>query len=96
MSKLSELGSLVQQMVTAMVRQQDAVEVTEAPTQRTTVITVRVADGEAGKVVGRGGRVADAMRVILRAAASERLGDHQVILDVLNDTSVDAPRKRSE
>jgi predicted RNA-binding protein YlqC (UPF0109 family) len=48
----------------------EAVEVTETHDDRGTVVRVRVADGELGRVIGRQGRTAKAIRTVVRAAAS--------------------------
>ena len=50
----------------------DAVSVTESSDQRGTLITVRVAQQDMGKVIGRGGRTAKAIRSVVRAAATRQ------------------------
>jgi uncharacterized protein len=50
----------------------DSVSVTESPGQRGTLITVRVASEDMGKVIGRGGRTAKAIRSVVRAAATRQ------------------------
>ncbi len=46
----------------------DAVEVEEIPGGRTTVYQLSVAPDDRGKVIGRGGRTARAIRTLMRAA----------------------------
>ena len=48
----------------------DAVEVTEIGGERSTVLQLRVAPDDMGKVIGRRGRTARAIRSLVRAAAS--------------------------
>jgi predicted RNA-binding protein YlqC (UPF0109 family) len=48
----------------------------------TIVLELHVADDEAGKVIGRGGRTVAALRVIMKAAAA-RNGD-RVLVDVVD------------
>jgi uncharacterized protein len=48
----------------------------------TLVLEVRVAEGDLGKVIGRGGRTVNALRAILRAA-SVRHG-RRVLVDVVD------------
>jgi uncharacterized protein len=48
----------------------DAVEVTESSDGRTTVLRLHVAPGDMGKVIGRGGRTARAIRAVVRVAAA--------------------------
>jgi len=49
-----------------------AVRVDEAFDERGPVYTVTVAPGELGKVIGRGGRTAKAIRTVVRAAATRQ------------------------
>jgi len=48
----------------------------------TIVLELSVAEGDAGQVIGRGGRTASALRTVMRAVAS-RDGD-RVIVDVVD------------
>jgi uncharacterized protein len=58
-------------IVTSLVDDEDAVRV-EAFEQRNRVrLEVRVADGEMGRVIGKRGRVAQAIRTVVRAAAAK-------------------------
>lgn len=50
----------------------DSVSVTESSDQRGTLLTVRVASEDMGKVIGRGGRTAKAIRSVVRAAATRQ------------------------
>lgn len=50
----------------------DSVAVTESPGDRGTLLTVRVAPEDMGKVIGRGGRTAKAIRSVVRAAATRQ------------------------
>jgi uncharacterized protein len=47
------------------------VEVREVEGERTTVLELRVAETDLGKVIGRQGRTARAMRTIVNAAATK-------------------------
>ncbi|GBC87728.1 hypothetical protein HRbin12_01745 [bacterium HR12] len=53
----------------------DAVEVTEREDERGLHLTLRVAPDDMGKVIGRGGRTARALRQVVRAAGT-RSGVH--------------------
>ena len=50
----------------------EAVEVTETPQDDTTVLELRVAKEDLGKVIGKQGRTAKAMRTLLAAAAEKK------------------------
>jgi len=57
-------------MARSIVEMPDAVEVTEEPGEDGRVlIRLHVADDDKGKIIGRQGRVAEAMRTLLRVAA---------------------------
>jgi predicted RNA-binding protein YlqC (UPF0109 family) len=49
----------------------------------TVVLELRVAEGDVGKVIGRGGRTVGSLRTVMRAVASRR--DERVVVDVLDD-----------
>ena len=69
--QLSSLGVLVQAMVQALVDQPEAVRVSEWEGEQTTVIEVRVAQTDFGKVLGKQGRTAKAIRTVLNAASTK-------------------------
>ena len=72
MADLTEdLAGLVDAIVRPLVAEADALEVvaTEAD-DGGIVVEIRVAEGDAGKVIGRQGRVIKAIRTLARAAAS--------------------------
>lgn len=48
----------------------DSVRVTETRGERTLVLELRVAEADMGKVIGKEGRVAEAMRTLLKVAAA--------------------------
>jgi uncharacterized protein len=48
----------------------------------TIVLEVRVADGDVGKVIGRGGRTIQSLRTVIRAVASRQ--DERVLVDVVD------------
>jgi predicted RNA-binding protein YlqC (UPF0109 family) len=48
----------------------------------TIVLELRVADDEAGKVIGRGGRTVAALRVVMKAAAAR--DGNRVLVDVVD------------
>ena len=48
----------------------------------TTVLELRVAEGDLGKVIGRGGRTVGALRVVMRACATRRGG--RLLVDVVD------------
>jgi predicted RNA-binding protein YlqC (UPF0109 family) len=63
---------LVDFLVTELVDDPDAVDVTESVDDRGIRFTVRVAPDDMGKVIGKGGRTAKAIRAVVRAAATRQ------------------------
>jgi predicted RNA-binding protein YlqC (UPF0109 family) len=63
---------LVEFLARELVDDPDAVRVEEALDDRGSVITLTVAPDDMGKVIGRGGRTAKAIRAVVRAAATRQ------------------------
>lgn len=69
---------LIEYIAKALVDHPDQVKVTEIEGERTSVIELSVAKEDLGKVIGKQGRTARAIRVIL-GAASANSGKHSVL-----------------
>lgn len=65
------LKHLIEQMARALVDNPDKVRVSEIEGEQTSVIELKVAKEDLGKVIGRQGRTARAMRTILSAASTK-------------------------
>jgi predicted RNA-binding protein YlqC (UPF0109 family) len=63
---------LVEFIAQSLVDHPEAVRVTELEGERTTIVELSVARDDVGKVIGRQGRTARAMRMVLAAAATRR------------------------
>ena len=63
------MKELIEYIAGSLVSDPEAVQVTESVEGGRTVFRLQVAPEDKGKVIGRGGRVAQAMRAILRVAA---------------------------
>ena len=63
------MKELVQYIAQSLVDHPDQVEVTQAFRDRTVVVTLKVAPEDLGRVIGRQGRVVEAMRSLLKVAA---------------------------
>jgi hypothetical protein len=66
------MRQLVDFLVTELVADPDAVEVIESEDERGFRYTVHVAPDDMGKVIGKGGRTAKAIRAVVRAAATKQ------------------------
>ncbi|MDR5683575.1 MAG: KH domain-containing protein [Armatimonadota bacterium] len=75
------MRELVEHIVMGIVDDPTAVEVSEVEHARGKVVRVRVAPEDVGKVIGRNGRVARAVRILARAAARRR-GRDAVMVEI--------------
>ena len=62
------MRDLVEFLVRSLVEDPDAVRVEEVEEDGDIVLEVHVADDDLGRVIGRGGRVANAIRTLAKAA----------------------------
>jgi len=65
------MKDLVKYMAQALVDHPDEVDVTEVVGEQTSVIELRVVKEDLGKVIGKQGKTAKAMRTILSAASAK-------------------------
>ena len=71
------MKELVEVIAKALVDDPDSVAVSERQDGRTTVIEIRVAESDMGKVIGKQGRIAKSIRSVVKAAAAKE--DKKVI-----------------
>lgn len=74
------MEKLVEFMAKSLVENPDAVQVSKRSGRDRVMLRLQVASEDAGRVIGKGGRVANAMRSVLRAAARD---GQQVSLKIL-------------
>ncbi len=70
-SGMSELGRLIEYMARALVDLPDQVEINEIVGENTTVIELKVAKEDLGKIIGKQGRTARAVRTVLNGASTK-------------------------
>ena len=75
------MKELVEVITKALVDDPDSVVVTEREEKKTMVLEVHVADSDMGKVIGKQGRIAKAIRSVVKAAAAKE--DKKVIVDIM-------------
>ena len=69
------MAELVAELARRLVDEPDAVRVEEVEEyDGTLLLRLHVADGDVGKVIGRQGRLARALRTVVRASAARRSG----------------------
>ena len=76
------MKTLVSEIAKALVDIPEEVQVREVEGEQTTVLELRVAPSDLGKVIGKQGRIAKAMRTLLRASGT-REGRHHISLEIL-------------
>jgi predicted RNA-binding protein YlqC (UPF0109 family) len=75
------MKELVEVIAKALVDNPEEVVVTEKDTGKATVIELKVAASDMGKVIGKQGRIAKAIRSVVKAAASKE--EKKIIVDIL-------------
>jgi predicted RNA-binding protein YlqC (UPF0109 family) len=66
------MKDLVEYIARSLVDDPSAVEVTEIPGKSSVILELRVAPEDMGRVIGKSGRVANAIRVLLRVVAAKQ------------------------
>lgn len=64
------MKEIVEVIAKALVIRPEAVEVSEEEQERATLLRLHVAEDDMGKVIGKQGRIAKAMRTVVKAAAT--------------------------
>lgn len=72
---------LIEDIAKALVDQPEAVQVSEVEGEQTTVLELRVDPQDLGKVIGKQGRTARAMRTLLGAAGTKL--NKRILLEIL-------------
>ena len=75
------MKELVEYLAKSLVDNPDAVVVTEVEGEQTSVLELKVAKEDLGKVIGKQGRTARAMRTILSAASTKK--KKRCVLEIL-------------
>lgn len=74
------MRELVEVIAKALVDHPEEVVVTEREDGKALVLEVKVAESDMGKVIGKQGRIAKAIRSVVKAAATKE--DKKVIVDI--------------
>ncbi len=78
---MSKLKDLVEQIAKVLVDKPEAVQINEIEGEQTTVIELKVAKEDLGKIIGKEGKTAKAIRTILGAAGSKI--KKRVVLEII-------------
>jgi len=75
------MKELVEVIAKSLVDYPDEVQVTETENDKAVVLELKVAQSDMGKVIGKQGRIAKAIRTVVKAAASKE--DRKVIVEIM-------------
>ncbi len=75
------MKELVEVLAKALVDHPDEVVITETEKDNTTIVELRVSPTDMGKVIGKQGRIAKAIRSLVKAAASR--DDKKVVVEIV-------------
>jgi predicted RNA-binding protein YlqC (UPF0109 family) len=77
------MKDLLDYLARELVDDPDAVQVEQIDDERGVLLTLRVAQDDMGKVIGRGGRTARAIRIVMKAAGM-RAGIHHTGVEIVD------------
>jgi len=77
------MKDLVQYLAKSLVNKPEAVEVKETEGDSTSVLELKVAKEDLGRIIGKQGRTAKSIRTILNAAASRT--NRKVVLEIVEE-----------
>ena len=80
------MQSLVELLVKALVDNPDQVKVTETSGNSVTVVEISVAATDVGKIIGKEGRIANAIRTVVKAAATKQ--NKKVTVEIITEDKV--------
>lgn len=75
------MGELVEIIAKALVDNPDEVKVNEVEGAQSVIIELTVADEDMGKVIGKQGRIAKAIRTVVKAAAIKE--NKRVVVEII-------------
>ncbi len=78
---MDDLKELIEFIAKALVDDPDAVEVEAVEGEKTVILELTVGDGDLGKVIGKDGRTARALRTLLAASSANH--EKRAVLEIL-------------
>ena len=75
------MKEFVEQIVKALVDNPDLVALKEIQGERTLILELRVGPGDLGKVIGKGGQTARAIRILMQAVSARQ--GKRAVLEIL-------------
>ena len=78
------MKELVEYLVKALVDKPEEVNINQTEGESVTILEIRVAPDDAGKVIGKDGRIANAIRTIVKAAGAKNR--KRVTVEIMTQT----------
>ncbi|RKZ25218.1 RNA-binding protein [bacterium] len=78
---MTDLKTFIETIAKALVDHPDYVDIKEIAGERTTVFELRVGEGDLGKVIGKEGRTARAIRTLLNAVSAKQ--SKRAVLEII-------------
>ncbi len=88
------MHELVTMLVKGLVDKPEQVTVKTIEGERSIIFEVRVADDDLGKVIGKGGRIANALRTIVRAAGTKERKSIWMDINKLGEPTASLPEEQ--
>lgn len=85
MSQTNEISTLLATMIRSIVDSPDQVVVSEVSSPKGPLFEVKVGKDDVGKIIGKQGRIANAIRTIAKAAGAK--SGQRVMVNVLNKSA---------
>lgn len=82
---MNNISELITGMIRAIVDEPGSVSVSEVSSPKGPLFEVRVSAGDVGKIIGKQGRIANAIRTIAKAAGAK--SGQRVMVNVLNKSA---------
>lgn len=77
------MTKLVESIAKSLVEHPEAVSVTETDDGRNSVLQLKVAADDMGKIIGKQGRIAKALRTVVKAAATKQ--NKKVVVEIVSE-----------
>ena len=79
---MTEIGKYAKEIVSGLVSDVNGVLVEESESEKGVFVEIKVSEGDVGKVIGKGGKIADSIRTLVRACGAKN--NKRVLVNVFN------------
>ena len=79
---MSNIGEYARNIVAGLVSDVDGILIQESEDEKGVFIEIRVSEGDVGKVIGKGGKIASSIRTLVRACGAKN--NKRVLVNVFN------------